>query len=163
MKRWIAIAVILLALLSGMLVHRSHTRRTLSYWQTQAHKVAPGMARKEVEEILPPQRFDGFIDWLETWRVSQVPLMPSLRPPLAFALVHSDNDNLVAYEVCEGVSVILRYDMAGYTPSRQGVQSPEDRVTFGPIVSPSPVCTDGKFGRGYSDWVQQMARRHFGH
>jgi hypothetical protein len=54
-------------------------------------------------------------------------------------MVHSNFDNLMGYEVCKGVFVTIRYDLAGLIPgpptTGKSTVNPGDRVITVPVVT----------------------------
>jgi hypothetical protein len=54
-------------------------------------------------------------------------------------MVHSDEFNLLEYEVAKGVYVTIRYDLAGSAPGQakvdNGTLQPQDRVMSLPIIA----------------------------
>jgi hypothetical protein len=111
----------------------------VSYWQRQAAKVHVGMTRDEAEKILPRQKFDGVIWRIEEIRERHAPGLPGLKRALQFHMVHSNFDNLMGYELCAGVFVTIRYDLAGLAPGPlrpgKGTINPGDRVIAAPVVT----------------------------
>jgi hypothetical protein len=119
--------------------HSRAAEAPLSYWQRQATKVYVGMTRDEAEKILPPQNFDGVIWRIEDIRQLHAPRLPKLKEALRFHMVHSNFDNLMGYEVCKGVFVTIRYDLAGLIPgpptTGKSTVNPGDRVITVPVVT----------------------------